>query len=224
VSTDTTFHDRGVPYQLGDDPVANIPTLHVQAAGAGPVATLTLDPGVMWRFGQGGSLQIDHFTGDAPAQGVLVAVGTVEKPIVFTSSLDAPAAGAWTGLWYGEVPDSRNRLDYVHVDYAGGPSGAENFHCERVTTGGVFNTGPEDSAIVITNVPSGEFVTHTSITASAGYGIDRAWGGPAIDFTATNDFHRIAKCEQSEPRDVPTSPSTWGCPTTVECIEAPDGG
>jgi hypothetical protein len=222
VTTDTTFHDLGVPYEIGDDPVATIPTLRVQAAASGSVATLTIDPGVTWRFGQGGSLLIETFTGDSPARGALVAVGAADKPpIVFTSALDAPAAGAWGGIWYGGVPDARNKLDYVHVDFAGGPSNSENFHCELDTLGQVTASGPEDAAIIITNVPSGEFVTHTSITASAGYGIDRGWNGPPIDFTATNDFHQIAKCEQSEPRDVQTSPTIWGCPQTVTCIAAP---
>ena len=212
ITQDTTFHDRGVPYIVGDVP--NVSTsLRVQTTKPGAVATLTIDSNVTIRFGKDGSLITSFATGDTPATGALIAAGTKDEPIIFTSSAKTPAAGDWVGLWFGLVPDATDKLDYVQVNYAGGPSSAEDFHCDL--TGQAHEI--EDSAVVITGLPSAQFITNSSITASAGYGIDRGWRGGVIDFAGTNDFHQIAKCVQSYPRA-----ANGGCPTPpIDCTLAP---
>jgi hypothetical protein len=212
ITHDTAFHDRGVPYIVGDVP--NVSTsLRVQSGKPGTVAALTIDSNVTIRFGKGGSLVTSFFTGDTPATGALIAVGSADKPIIFTSSAKTPAAGDWVGLWFGLVPDASDKLDHVQVNYAGGPSLAEDFHCDAQGEAQEI----EDSAVIITNVPSGQFITNSSITASAGYGIDRGWRGTPIDFAGTNEFHQIAKCVQSYPRS-----ANGGCPTPpIDCTLAP---
>jgi hypothetical protein len=224
VTADTTFHDRSVPYDLGHDTNISSSTLRVEAAPDGSAALLTIEPGVTIRFGQDGWFYIQKSSSSDPAGAALSAVGTMDKPIVFTSSLPAAAAtaGVWAGLHFGGgVADPRDRLDYVQISYAGGTSGWGSYHCENLPTGGVGRVGNEDSAIAIFGTPSGQFITHTSITASAGIGIDRAWGGPAIDFLPTNDFQRIARCEQSYPPDQMVSAGNWECPSgPIDCVAA----
>ena len=58
----------------------------------------------------------------------------------------------------------------------------------------------------------GQFVTNSTILASASHGIDRGWRGSNTDFLATNTFTSIAKCKQSYPKD-----ATGACPATVPC-------
>ena len=99
-------------------------------------ATLTIEPGTVIRGLNGSALVIDQ---DA----MLMADGTADAPIVFTSNQDSPARGDWGGLvllgtattnigtgqaegfpvppTYGGEDDSHNcgTLRYVRVEYAG---------------------------------------------------------------------------------------------------------
>jgi len=141
--------------------------------------------------------------------GALAAVGTAAAPIVFTSAAPAPAAGDWVGIFIAGPPDAADRLDYAHVEYAGGPSGSIGAHCDSA---GNQNEADDSAIIILGGPPASEFVTHTTILSSAGYGIDRGWRGALVDFTATSTFTNVAKCSQSYPVNV-----GGGCPATVTC-------
>jgi predicted outer membrane repeat protein len=54
-------------------------------------ATLTIEPGVTVTFNEGKKLEV---------AGTLVAQGTVDEQIYFTSSQDDPAAGDWKGIFF----------------------------------------------------------------------------------------------------------------------------
>ncbi len=74
-------------------------------------ATLTIDPAV------GGTWIV--FTEDAQldVKGRLQALGTVERPITFTSGSPLPARGDWMGINFG-TNSTRNRLQYAIIEYA----------------------------------------------------------------------------------------------------------
>jgi hypothetical protein len=99
-------------------------------------ATLTIEPGTEIRGLNGSALIIEK-------DSTIVAQGTADAPIVFTSNLDSPAPGDWGGLvligeatsnigvgmaegfpvppTYGGTNDAHNcgSLSYVRVEYAG---------------------------------------------------------------------------------------------------------
>ena len=207
VSNDITLHDRGVPYRLGG--VQGVNAGKVLAVGiSGPtavVATLTVEAGVTIRASAASVIQMKKDSSQN-AVGRLVVQGTAAKPVVFTSASATPAAGDWQGIVF-DAPDAIDAIDHARVEYAGGPSQANSFHCDPLSTTGGFSQN-EDAAIAIYGKPASAFVTNTSIVSSAGDGIGRSWSGDLVDFLATNTFDKVATCKQSYPRS-----ATGSCPT-----------
>ena len=188
---DTTVRNLGVPYLIGTE--FSHGGLRVTAPfGSTDVSTLTVEPGVTLLFRESGILEIEHFTGDSPALGALVAVGTPDQPIVFTSAAATPAPGDWYGLRYGLVPSDLNRIDYASIEYTGAVTGVQPGRCKPATRDYL-----DGSAVLIYGKPPGEFITNTTIFASAGHGVARAWLGKKIDFKATNTFEQVAGCDQT---------------------------
>jgi hypothetical protein len=206
IVNDTTYRDLGVPYRLGDT-LGNGIDLRVGTPSSAKTK-LTVEPGVTVRVSPGGRILMASQGSGMPATGVLVAAGTAAKPIVFTSAAAAPAAGDWVALWFDGVADAQDVVDYVHVEYAGGPSLAKSYHCD---SSGGLNEEEDASIILLSGQPPSAFVTNTTITAGAAYGIDRGYSGALVDFVPTNTFD-VAKCKQSYPRD-----TNGSCPSTVPC-------
>jgi len=198
---DATWHAVGVPFRIGDTK-GNGNDMRVGGTAANsPVATLTIEDGATVRVSKGGRILMNNAS--SMSTGALVA-----KNVTFTSAEAAPAAGDWVGIYFGAAPLAQNKLDGVHVEYAGGPSFAKSYHCDLQ---GGFNEA-EDAAIIMLGEPASEFITNSTIKASAGYGIDRGWHGAPLDFVATNTFDAIAKCKQSYPRD-----ANGNCPMSIPC-------
>jgi hypothetical protein len=74
-------------------------------------ATLTIEPGAKLSFGPEAYVWISH--------GRLVAKGTAEAPIVFTSASKSPAAGDWAGIGLDAQTLAGTVLDHVVVEHAG---------------------------------------------------------------------------------------------------------
>lgn len=77
-----------------------------------PQATLTVDPGTVVRFRRNGQ--------QAPlvvVEGRLVAAGTKESPIVFTSAFQAPAANDWQGIML-LGSEKKNALENCRIEAA----------------------------------------------------------------------------------------------------------
>lgn len=202
ITTSQTLHDRGVPYHVG---IGDGVTGRLDVSGG---ATLTIEPGVVMAFEHGGSLRIDPTTGTQPASGTLVAVGTADKPIVFTST--TPSAGDWLGVWLGELVQPATRLDHVRVEYAGGTSVSQSSSCPYT-----IQSTPNDAAIRIMGsaLPPDAFVTNTEIVASAHHGIDRGWRSDVkTSFLSTNTFTNVAGCKETFPRN-----NDGGCPANPIC-------
>ncbi len=77
-------------------------------------ASLTIQPGTTVRFEAGASLSIGY--SDATS---ITAVGTVDKPITFTSTLDSPTAGSWQGIFLYDNNSSNSSFRYCTFKYAG---------------------------------------------------------------------------------------------------------
>ena len=191
---DVTLHDRGVPYYSG-----GINQNGVNSVGAiTGIAVLTIEPGVVWRFKKDtGVLSIDP--GATPSRGVLIAKGTAQKPIVFTSNEAAPAAGDWLGVWMGG-DDPRNSLDQVRIEYAGKlQSGSGSSSCQSLQTPTTHNGG----ALRVYHLPPTTLVTNTTFNASATNAIDRGWRDNSMpSLLSTNAFTNIALCNETFPRDM----------------------
>jgi len=212
VDADVTIHDRGVPYWVGGDGASSQLRVHGKDDA---LAVLTIEPGVTLAFpktDRDSALYVQHSSNDpvdAPA-GALVAVGTQSKPIVFTSSEAAPAAGDWIGVWF-DAFDDQDRMEYVRVEYAGGETGTDSFSCG--TPQAPVPSGNR-AAIGIFAEPSYEFVTHTTISDSAWNAFERGWtNGRAIDFRPTNSFEKIRYCAQTYPRQQGTNAQ---CPASCD--------
>jgi hypothetical protein len=196
---DLTVEDRGVPVRIAYGSMFIGP-----ATGATAPVTLTLRPGVIFKFPRLGQplapgARVTFGTnGAAPNNlvGVLNAVGTAAKPIVFTSGEASPAPGDWIGLWLNTANGSR--LDYVEISYAGAPSGISSTNCRPVGTA-------DNAALLIGSfsdqyVPPTSLITNSRITNSAGFAINAMWQAAtfnAPDLTATNVFLNNARCAQT---------------------------
>ena len=213
VFANMSVEDHGVPVRI---PFGNMYIGPAPPAVA-PV-TLTLHPGVVFRFPRVGGQPVARMTfgtnGSAPNNliGVLNAVGTAAKPIVFTSGEATPAPGDWVGIWLNTAIGSR--LDNVEINYAGAPTGIQSNNCRPVNT--------EDEAALFVGsfsdqyVPPSNLITNSRITFSAGFGINAMWLAPtfnAPDLTATNAFQNVTRCRQTYNGVTPpgTCPLNGGC-------------
>jgi hypothetical protein len=213
VFANMTVQDLGVPVRL---PFGSIFVGPAPPAVA-PV-TLTLRPGVIFKFprvgGQPGARMTFGTNGSAPNNlvGVLNAVGTAAKPIVFTSGEANPAPGDWVGIWLNTANNSR--LDNVEISYAGGATGIQSNNCRPINT--------EDQAALFVGsfsdqyVPPSNLITNSRITNSAYYGINAMWLAQSFNapnLTATNIFQNNARCRQTYNGLLPpgTCPANGGC-------------
>ncbi len=78
-------------------------------------ATLTIEPGAIIKFQQGAELDIGYGTSGS----VLIANGTVDNPITFTSAAANPAAGDWDYIYFGNGA-SGSSMSYCNIYYGGG--------------------------------------------------------------------------------------------------------
>jgi len=207
---DVTLHERGVPYHVGA--VDSSGELRVGTMPGEPVRTLTIEPGTTLRFKRNGLLAVEHYGGSEPASGALYAVGTNEKPIIFTSAEPAPMAGDWLGISFGGTPSDGSRIAFATVQYAGGVSSSGSSACPYPKPLGVVLS----AAIRIAGrgKPSTQFVTDTTIADSLTHGIDRGWRDfDKLDFIASNTFVNIGACLQTYPSDdIDQCPEAPPCP------------
>jgi hypothetical protein len=172
VSHSQTWLDFGVPYVLEDE---------VDVYGPGtPVLTLT--EGLTLRFASDAHLDIGN-----GVNGVLKAIGTEQKPIIFTADADEPQAGHWAGITFHRDSTGASRLTWAVVEYAGATGSAGDFN-------------------VRVHQDKGAFITHTTIRHSNACGIlrmDTEQAGFPTDFTSAaydNHFEDNAGGDQCGPQ------------------------
>ena len=95
-------------------------------------ATLTIEPGTIIKFTESSELDVGYNESGS----VIIANGTVDNPIRFTSSAPSPSAGDWDGIWFYSGTSSETSMKYCIVEYAGGYSqyaGAVNLKDCKIT-------------------------------------------------------------------------------------------
>jgi hypothetical protein len=210
---DATLPNRGVPYQVGPADVgADI--LVGDGRVESPSATLTIEPGVELRFRNSASALGQLFVtgklvdGGSTEQGALIAVGTADAPIVFTSMKPSPAAGDWLGLSLRVQVSAVTRVEHVEVRYAGGQS-LTTGRC--VAAPGAANNDADGAVVVSVEREPPAFLADSLVANSAGCGVYRGWSGGVVDFASSNTFVDVAGCEQSNVPDDLGSCDTGTC-------------
>jgi hypothetical protein len=79
---------------------------------------LVIEPGTIVKFKPDAELAIGY-----GAYGSLKAIGTAEKPIVFTSATSNPTAGNYRGITFWENAASTSKLSWCTIEYAGNSNG-----------------------------------------------------------------------------------------------------
>jgi len=202
---DHTYRALGVPYRV-------MATVYLQPIEDGAPAKMTVEPGVTLRFDNGRNTSGITVGATDKRQGVVVAKGTADKPIKFTSAKAAPAPGDWMGFYFRYYPTSGHAFEHVTFEYAGAQSGAVGFGC-----------GPKDNdatILILNERPTESWVKNCTFKNGGGEtGIVLGWtsdeSGP--DFKATNTFESMPQCSVSRWR----TKATNGCPSsgvTPDCL------
>lgn len=142
-------------------------------------AKLTIEPRIKVEVPKGKLFEVEHCTSNGVATGALRALGTAERPIVFTSAEGQPAPGGWGGLWFG---------------------GADCL-CSLATCS---NISRFNGAVLITGRPESltPFITNTTFRDIAGHAIVEGWSADddtSIDFQPINTFEGVSDCVQTHP-------------------------
>lgn len=113
--------------------------------------TLTIEPGVLVRFDQAKGMQIE---------GQLIANGTEEKPIVFTSNQTAPAPGDWINVLFTDTS-----IDATYDEEGNYVSGSIMQHC-TIEYGG----GSDTPALRM--ISSSPLINYCNVTNNGNTGIE----------------------------------------------------
>jgi parallel beta-helix repeat protein len=168
VNSGVISHDAvwpaGIPYYIQNN-------VSVQGTdGVDGKTTLTIQPGALLLFYQYTSLMIGASSG---APGALIAQGTIENPIWFTSSKTTPAAGDWYGIYfYNTADDSTTIMEYCNVAYGGFNNQGGIYIWDANPTLRYNNIANNKYGIyVYTGNP---VITYNNIYNNTGYGLYRA--------------------------------------------------
>ena len=193
---DATLHERGVPYHMGD---SEGDYFVIGSSDENKITTLTIEPGVVMKLEPKTAFMVQLYSTDKPANAVVKAQGTADKPIVFTSASPTPAAGDWRGIWFGGIPQAANVLDHVRIEYAG-----YDCACALNTCSNIEN---HEGAVIFSMQPPSAFITNTVFKEIAGHGVTQGFNGTLVNFRPTNTFEGVTGCVQT----MPSNPSTE-CP------------
>lgn len=190
---ETTMHDRGVPYHVGD--TAGHDDLEVGNGTRNTV--LTIEPGVTLRFEKQNGVRVETAPSGASA---IRAMGTEAKPVVFTSASPDPQPGDWRGFYFNGEVSAQNALDHVRIEYTGHDCACSLVSCSDVSE--------FEAAIILPAEPKSVFLTNSVVAHAAGHGVVQGYTGSSFDWKASNTFDDVAGCPVTEP---------WH--ETVECLD-----
>ena len=83
-------------------------------------ATLTIEAGAIIKFNSNRALHVGYNASQAGA--TLIANGTADKMITFTSSAATKSAGDWNYIWFDEGASKISSMQYCSLEYGGGKS------------------------------------------------------------------------------------------------------
>ena len=136
---------------------------------AGDSVTLTIMPGCTLRFAANAELYAGY-----ARPGSIVAVGTADSVIAFTSSSTAPEPGDWWGVGIYGLAGNDTRFSYCDFSYAGADDNHGTIYVSEATVA----------------------ISHCRISQSADYGV-KADGRAAFSLFADNTITSCAKCPLS---------------------------
>jgi hypothetical protein len=197
----STMKNLGVPYAVGsfaDDDFV------VGAGSQGEAITLTIEPGTRIEMFPGTSFKIEHYTGEFLASGAVIAEGTEDAPIVFTSGSDEPTAGDWQGLWFGGVARSDNSFRHVRIEYTGAWCGCIFTGCSAIEE--------YEGAVIFSQEPPRAFFEDSVIADAAANGVVLGYAGNMVDLASGFTFEDVAGCRQ-------TLPNPGQCPNPKPACE-----
>ena len=145
-------------------------------------STLTIDPGVVIKFNN--NLQI--YVGSSGNKGVLIARGTADNKITFSTNQTTPTAGYWYGITLAGAASSASVLDNVIIEYAGagGSSSNANLTINSSTptiTNSIFRNSAQ-SGIYLYNANGSPAISNSEITANK-WGVYSVGSNPGISNT-----------------------------------------
>jgi hypothetical protein len=185
---DSLVKNLGVPYVVG---TFAADSLVIGGGSQSPLVTMTVEPGVRMEFYPGTALEIEHYTGPFEASGALVAEGTAEQPIVFTSASEPPAPGDWQGLAFGGIARDDNSLKHVHIEYTGADCGCIYSTCSAIDA--------FEGAVIFSQQPPRAFVEDSVIRHGSSHGVVLGYLGTTVDFKEGLTFDDLAGCPQTLP-------------------------
>lgn len=159
-----------LPGQINEDLTVEQGCARIQRTEVFAGATLTILPGTTVLMESGALLNV---LGDLGAK--LVAKGTAEQPILFTSASDEPLPGDWQCVRIGEG-SSDSELEHVVFEYGGAACAA---------------TGAGHATILDIEAPL-RAIRDVAVTDSSNYGVRLHWSGAVRDFS-NNRFARNAQ-------------------------------
>lgn len=147
--TGTSIHEGNITedqtWKKADGPHIIRGSVYVESESG---VTLTIEPGTEIRFEAEASLHFGYHSG---TRGVLLAKGTTDAPIRFTSVSSSPQKGDWGTLYLGNGASS-SILEYCEVRYGGGG-------------------GSDTAALTVYGSNNKPTVKYCTIEGSAAYGI-----------------------------------------------------
>ncbi len=105
------WFNLGMPYVVEEDATIQV--------GGSAVPMLTIEPGVTIRFRTGAGIECGR-----AGPGGVVAVGTANSNVTFTSDAETPARGDWRGLAFLGRTLAGSRLSHCIVEFAGAGNAA----------------------------------------------------------------------------------------------------
>lgn len=196
-----TMKNLGVPYAIGTFPEDDFV---VGSDVVGAPAILTIEPGVRIEMHRGTSFEAEHWTNDEPATGAIVAEGTAEQPIVFTSGEATPQPGDWQGLWFGGVALAENSFRHVRLEYTGADCGCILIGCSDIP-------GYEGAAI-FSQQPPRAFFEDTVVAHGSANGVVLGYRGDVVDMAGGITFEDLEGCPQ-------TAPHPGSCPSPLPACQ-----
>jgi hypothetical protein len=187
---DTTMHNRGVPYHVGEDRFGSL------SVGNGNFdATLTIEAGVKILLHRETGIAIQS---DGDGTSAIRALGTAADPVIFTSAEPTPKAGDWRGFYFNGPISAKNTLEHVRIEYTGSDCACSMVTCSAGVT-------EYEAAIIFSQEPKTMFLKDSVIAHGSGHGIVQGYDGLNHDWKAGNAFEDLAGCPVTLPRNPDTS-------------------
>lgn len=183
------------PLEAGEQAIDGLPTGTYTGNAKDPhYAVLTIEAGVKMLFEKDTVFQVES---DANGASAVRALGTADKPVVFTAAL-APKPGDWRGFYFNGPNSAKNALQHIRLEYTGA-----DCHCSLVTCSAGVET--YHGALLFSEEPKAMFLEGSVVAHGAAHGIVQGYRGLSFDWKQGNTYEDVAGCAVTEPVNPDTS-------------------